>query len=152
MSLLINSPYGGAGLSGMFGNGLITNDFGAPFFFLTVGGFMRVIREKQVRWVVFTGASLAVLCLTHGISVMELGVMLVIIIPLWFIGLHLPNATTFYARAVKIAKAQLASEASAGVPIMGVRPKRALVEPLADTPYQRSWSSYRASLSLLARN
>ncbi len=143
VSLLINSPYGGAGLSGMFGNGLITNGFGALFFFLTIGGFMRVIREKKVRWVVFTSASLALLCVTHGISVMELGVMLLIIIPLWFIGLHLPSATTFYARAVKIAKAQLAAEASMSAPIM-----RPPVEPLADTLYQRSWSSYRKSLSV----
>jgi hypothetical protein len=152
VSLLIDSPYGGAGLSGMFGNGLITNGFGALFFFLTIGGFMRVIRERRARWVVFTGASLAVLCLTHGISVMELGVMMLIIIPLWFIGLHLPNATTFYARAVKMAKALLAAEASAGAPIMGAPimgapTVRALAEPLVDNPYQRSWSSYRSSLS-----
>jgi hypothetical protein len=157
VSLLIDSPYGGAGLSGMFRNGLITNGFGALFFFLTIGGFMRVIREKQARWVVFTGISLAVLCLTHGISVMELGVMLLIIIPLWFIGLHLPNATTFYARAVKIAKAQLAAEASMGAPTLGATtigaktPGAPAMSPsvglFADSPYRRSWSSYRSSLS-----
>jgi hypothetical protein len=154
-SLLIDSPYGGAGLSGMFGNGLITNGFGALFFFLTIGGFVRVIREKQIRWVVFTGISLAVLSLTHGISVMELGVMLLIIILLWFIGLHVPNATIFYARAVKIAKAQLAAEAAPGgptistptisAPTMSATTMSTPAEFLADNAYQRSWSSYRSS-------
>jgi len=151
LSLLIDSPYGGAGLSGMFGNGLITNGFGALFFFLTLGGFVRVIREKKVRWVLFTGISLAVLSLTHGISVMELGVMLLIIIPLWFIGLHVPNAAMFYARAVKIAKAQLVAEAMMSPPAMStpaISPP-AMSTPaefLADNAYQRSWSSYRSSL------
>jgi len=147
VSLLIDSPYGGAGLSGMFRNGLITNGFGALFYFLTLGGFMRVIREKQARWVVFMGASLAVLCLTHGISVMELGVMLAVIIPLWFIGLHLPNAATFYARAVKIAKAELAAEASSSEPTMRPPAEPLPDNPLPDNAYRRSWSSYRSSLS-----
>jgi hypothetical protein len=152
VSLLIDSPYGGAGLSGMFSNGLITNGFGALFFFLSLGGFVRVVREKRARWVLFTAVSLAVLSMTHGISVMELGVTLLIVIVLWFVGLHVPNATTFYARAVKMAKAQLVAEASNGtrpmhappISLPGANPAEGLV---TDDEYQRSWTSYRSSLS-----
>ncbi len=159
VSLLIDSPYGGAGLSGMFSNGLITNGFGALFFFLTLGGFVRVVRQEQVRWVLFTAVSLAVLSMTHGISVMELGVTLLIVIALWFVGLHVPNATTFYARAVKIAKAQLVAEAAsngagpvhvATLSPPGAGPSTGLATDdrfVVDDVYQRSWSSYRSSLS-----
>lgn len=152
LSLLIDSPYGGAGLSGMFSNGLITNGFGALFFFLTLGGSLRAMTQRQVRWVIFTGVSLAVLILTHGISVMVLGVMLPIIIALWVIGLHLPNSATFYARALRMSKAQLSVEARPTAPAPGLasEPPPSLATRSTgaiDEPYQRSWSSYLSSLN-----
>jgi len=150
VSLLIDCPYGGAGLSGLFSNGLITNGFGALFFFLTLGGFARALRQRQARWVIFTAVNLAILILTHGISVMELGVLLPIVILLWLIGLHFPNAGTFYARAVTMAKAQLQAEArsKAAAPGGAAGPSRGtpLSTDAIDEPRKRSWSCYQSSL------
>ena len=150
VSLLIDCPYGGAGLDGLFSNGLITNGFGALFFFLTLGGFARVLRQRQVRWVIFTAVNLAILNFTHGISVMELGVVLPIVILLWVIGLHLPNAGTFYARAVRMAKAQLQAEARSKDAASGGAAGQVTGTPLStraiDEPHKRSWSTYESSL------
>ncbi len=81
LSLAVNNPFGGVGLQGLFGVGLLTHSFAAVFFFVSLGAVLRLIREPGRRWTVFTAVAVAALLVSHGISVMifgaVLGVMLV---------------------------------------------------------------------------
>ncbi|HYA44324.1 MAG TPA: hypothetical protein VED59_01860, partial [Acidimicrobiales bacterium] len=119
LCLMIDSPFGGVGLQGLFGIGLITNQLGALFFFLSFGGFLRVIRHREARWIVFTGVALCLLTITHGISVMILGVTLVIIVVLWVAGLQFPKAPALYSRIATAVREQLAERSSTGFAVAG---------------------------------
>lgn len=68
LTLAVNNPFGGVGLGGLFGIGLATHQLGAIFFFLALGGALRVVHRPTPRWVVFTGVSLAILLASHGLS------------------------------------------------------------------------------------
>jgi hypothetical protein len=74
--LAVNSPFGGVGLQGLFNVGLVTHQFGALFFFLSLGSAIRLLREPTRRWVVLTAVSMAGLLMSHGISVMVFAVVL----------------------------------------------------------------------------
>ncbi|MDQ4089059.1 MAG: hypothetical protein M3163_01960 [Actinomycetota bacterium] len=87
LSLAVNSPFGGVGLTGTFDVGLMTHLFAAPFFFLALGGTMRLLRRSALsdepaphRRIAFTAVVLAVLLASHGISVIVLGALLAVMV------------------------------------------------------------------------
>lgn len=80
LALTVNSPFGGVGLYGLFVIGLVPHQFAAPFFFLALGGIVRLLREPTPTWIVFTALALAALLLSHGRSVIILAVCAAIII------------------------------------------------------------------------
>jgi hypothetical protein len=84
LSLAVNNPFGGVGLQGLFGIGLLTHSFAAVFFFISLGAILRLIREPGRRWTVFATVAVAALLVSHGISVMifgaVLGIMLVTLV------------------------------------------------------------------------
>jgi len=82
LTLAVDSPFGGVGLQGPFNVGLLTHTFAAPLFFLALGGVLRVLVDPRLRWRVFASAALGGLLMAHGISVILLGAVLVILVPL----------------------------------------------------------------------
>lgn len=80
LSLAVNNNFGGVGLQGLFEIGLIPHQFAAPFFFLALGGALRLLQQPNKRWTIFTAAVLAALLISHGRSVVILGVFLVILL------------------------------------------------------------------------
>lgn len=81
LSLCVLSPFGGVGLPGTFGVGLIPNQLGAVLFLLALGGAMRTVADGRGRWVLLTGAALAALLVTHAISAVILAPFLLIVLP-----------------------------------------------------------------------
>lgn len=92
LSLAVNSPFGGVGLNGLFAIGLVPHQFAAPFFFLALGGTLRVLREPKPCWTIFTAHTLAVLVLSHGRSVFILIFVLAIVIVALVVGSRIPAA------------------------------------------------------------
>lgn len=80
LTLTVNSPFGGAGLQGLFGVGLVPHQFGAVFFCLSLGGILRVLHRPTRRWALFTGVTLAILVISHARSLAMLAVILAIIL------------------------------------------------------------------------
>jgi len=98
LSLAVNSPFGGVGISGMFEIGLVTHLFAAPFFFLSLGGTLRLLRrrgprgaETEHRVIAFTAVVLAILLASHGISVIVLGAMLAVALVILLIPVSVPT-------------------------------------------------------------
>ena len=81
LSLCIASPYGGVGLPGTFGIGLIPNQLGGAFFCLALGAILRVAAVPTRRRIVIAALSLAGLFVTHAISALILAVFLLLIVP-----------------------------------------------------------------------
>ncbi len=81
LSLCVASPYGGVGLPGTFGVGLIPNQLGGAFFCLALGAILRVVAAPTRRRIAVAGAALAALFVTHAISAMILAVFLAVIVP-----------------------------------------------------------------------
>jgi hypothetical protein len=77
LSLLVSNPFG-VGLRGLFETGLVPHQVGAVFFCLALGAAVRTIAERRKRWIVLLAASLAALAVTHLISLLILGVMLLL--------------------------------------------------------------------------
>lgn len=73
--LAVNSPFGGAGLAGLFSVGLIPHQLGAIGFCLTLGCLLRLAADPGPRWVLATAASLAATLLTHARTPMILAVL-----------------------------------------------------------------------------
>lgn len=80
LTLAVNNPFGGVGLQGLFNVGLAVHQFGAIFFFLTLGCVLRLIQTPRMRWVIATGAAGAALLVSHGISVILLAPLLLIVL------------------------------------------------------------------------
>ena len=80
LTLAVNNPFGGVGLTGLFDIGLATHQFGAVFFFLSLGGALRLLQHPSPRWTIFTGCSLAVLLTAHGLSVFIFVVLLAVVL------------------------------------------------------------------------
>ncbi|MGH9279841.1 MAG: hypothetical protein ACRD12_17295 [Acidimicrobiales bacterium] len=80
LTFAVNNPFGGVGLQGLFNVGLAVHQFGAIFFFLTLGAVLRLIQTPRLRWVVVTGVFGAALLVTHGISVILLGPLIAIVL------------------------------------------------------------------------
>lgn len=105
LSLAVNSNFGGMGVLGLFGIGLVPHQFAAPVFFLTLGGILRVLRKPSPRWIVFTTVMLAALVISHGRSVVVLAVVVVIVLATMFVAQELerrrpPDLTTLVSREV----------------------------------------------------
>jgi 6-pyruvoyl-tetrahydropterin synthase related domain len=81
LSLTVSSPFGGVGLPGTFGAGLIPNQLGGVFFCLAFGGVLRVMADPRAGWVLFTGLATAALFVTHAIAALILVPFLVIVLP-----------------------------------------------------------------------
>jgi hypothetical protein len=83
--LCVSSPFGGIGLEGTFGIGLIPNQLGAVFTCLALGAMLRLVTDPGPRRVVIAGVALAAVFVTHAISAVILAVLLAIIL-LTFLG------------------------------------------------------------------
>ena len=79
LALVVNNPYGG-GLQAMYNVGLIAQQVAVPFFFLALGGMVRLLRDPQPRWTVLTAISVGVLVVTHTPSLAVLGLVMGIIV------------------------------------------------------------------------
>ena len=78
LALAVNNPFGG-GLQAIYNVGLIAQQVAVPFFFLALGGMVRLLRDARPRWTVLTAASVAALVVTHTPSLAVLGLMFAII-------------------------------------------------------------------------
>jgi hypothetical protein len=85
--LCVSSPFGGIGLVGTFGIGLIPNQLGAVFTCLALGAMLRLVADPGPRRVVIAGVALAAVFVTHAISAVILAVLLAIIL-LTFLGIE----------------------------------------------------------------
>ena len=81
LSLCVSSPFGGVGLPGTFGAGLIPNQLGGVFFCLAFGGVLRVAADPRVGWILFTGVAMAAMSITHAIAALVLVPFLLIVLP-----------------------------------------------------------------------
>jgi len=81
LSLCVLSPYGGVGLPGTFGVGLLPSQLGGVFFCLAFGGAIRVVADRRARWVLLAGVAMAALLVTHAISALILAPFLLIVLP-----------------------------------------------------------------------
>src|SRR4029453_8156750 len=76
----VSSPFGGVGLEGTFGIGLIPNQLGAAFTCLALGAMLRLVADPGPRRMLVAGVALAAVFVTHAISAVILAVLLVIIL------------------------------------------------------------------------
>ena len=83
--LCVSSPFGGIGLEGTFGIGLIPNQLGAVLTCLALGAMLRLVADPGPRRIVMAGVALAAVFVTHAISAVILAVLLAIIL-LTFLG------------------------------------------------------------------
>jgi hypothetical protein len=88
--LCVSSPFGGVGLEGTFGIGLIPNQLGAAFACLALGAMLRLVAHPGPRGVVVAGVALAAVLVTHVISAVILAVLVAIIL-LTFLGTEGPQ-------------------------------------------------------------
>ncbi len=99
--LAVNNPFGGVGVQGLFNVGLVTHQFGSVLFFLALGGVLRVLEDPRRRWIVFTAATLGGLLMSHGISVIILGAVLAVVIPLAMVNVRPLDQTERFRAAVQ---------------------------------------------------
>ena len=78
--LCLSSPFGGVGLEGTFGIGLILNQLGAVFTCLALGAMLRLVTDPGPRRMMVAGVALAAVFVTHAISAVILAVLLAIIL------------------------------------------------------------------------
>jgi hypothetical protein len=83
--LCVSSPFGGVGLEGTFGIGLIPNQLGAAFTCLALGAMLRLVTDPGPRRMMVAGVALAAVFVTHAISAVILAVLVAIIL-LTFLG------------------------------------------------------------------
>ena len=100
LTLAVNNPSGGVGLQGLFNVGLVVHQFGGIFFFLTMGGILRLIDRPTARWTIFSAAAGAALLLSHGISVILLAPLVAIVL-----AVHLVPLTSTERRSERFAVA-----------------------------------------------
>lgn len=83
LALLVSNPYG-TGIQGLFDLGLMENQVAAVFYYLALGGLVRVASDDGWRWVLFTTAALAALVVTHLPSTVVLFPLIAFYLP-WFL-------------------------------------------------------------------
>lgn len=158
LSLAVNNPFGGAGLQGMFSIGLLPHQLGALFFFLTLGGTIRVLRGDRWRWIPFTAVVTAALLLTHGISVIIFVAMLGVVVvtsslPLPSLEAWRDRRAAIIGRAVnaELHRLGLTDEAAAEVPVppIGGTPDRPTFEALRNLAVAFAVAGALAACALL---
>jgi hypothetical protein len=77
LSVLVSTPFG-IGLRGLFETGLVPHQVGAVLFCLALGAAVRTTEDDRRAWIVLLATSLAALAITHLISLLVLGVILVL--------------------------------------------------------------------------
>ena len=108
LALLVSTPFG-VGLRGLFGTGLVPHQVGAVLFCLALGAAVRTTEDDRTVWIVLLATALGALAITHLISLLVLGVVLV----LW---LGLSAATRRLSRAGLM---RLALASAGGVGLCG---------------------------------
>ncbi len=83
LALLVSNPYG-TGIQGLFDLGLMENQVAAVFYYLALGGLMRVASDDGRRWVLVTAGSLGALVVTHLPSTVVLFPLVALYLP-WFL-------------------------------------------------------------------
>jgi hypothetical protein len=89
LSLLVSSVFG-PGIEGLFLVGLQSHQLGAVYFCLALGALLRVPIDDRVRWVVLGAGALALLAITHTISL----AVLLVVLPLSLAFLPLTDRVT----------------------------------------------------------
>ncbi len=89
LSLAVNNPFG-VGIQGTFNVGLLSHQFAVPFFFLALGGVLRLLDDPRRRWMVLTAFSTSALLLSHVVSALifavvlaVMGAFMLITVPAW---------------------------------------------------------------------
>jgi hypothetical protein len=77
LSVVVSSPFG-VGLRGLYETGLVPHQAGAVLFCTALGAAARATGDKRRRWIVLLAGSLAALAVTHLISLLVLGLILVL--------------------------------------------------------------------------
>lgn len=108
LSLAVNSPFGGVGLQGLFNVGLLPHQFAALFFFVALGGSVRLLRGGSRRWVVLTALATAALLMSHGISVIIFGAMLAVV--LLASSVSVPTVEAWRQRKARVVRRAVAEE------------------------------------------
>jgi hypothetical protein len=67
LAVAVNSPFG-VGLHSIYVIGLLPHQMAAVLFCVAIGAAVRTLHDARRRWVVATGASLALLAVTHIVS------------------------------------------------------------------------------------
>jgi hypothetical protein len=80
LSLLVDNPFG-VGLEGIYQNSLVAQQLAAALVFIVLGGALRTLVEPRRRITVFTGVAFSLLLVTHIISTVILGLLLVLAMP-----------------------------------------------------------------------
>ena len=82
LTLTVNSPYGGIGIQGLFGVGLTANLIGAIAFCFALGTLLRLVDNPSTSRVVLAGVGIALLTISHGISMILLCVLMSVLLVL----------------------------------------------------------------------
>ena len=82
LTLAVNSPYGGIGVQGLFGVGLTANLIGAIAFCYALGALLRLIDSPSILRVLLAGVGVALLTVSHGISMILLCVLMTVLLVL----------------------------------------------------------------------
>lgn len=85
LSLLVNSPFGGFGLNGLFGIGLTVNLAGAVALCFAIGALLHLIHEPSTYRALLAGVLFALLVATHGISLILATTLVLILLVLMLI-------------------------------------------------------------------
>lgn len=84
LSLLVNSPFGGFGVSGLFDVGLTVNLPGAVVLCIAVGAILRLMSKPSAYRALLAGVLFALLAATHGISLILAAALLPVLFVLIF--------------------------------------------------------------------
>jgi hypothetical protein len=125
LTLLVSNPFG-PGLGGLYDIGLVSHQVGAVLFFVALGALVRSIADPDPRWVLLAAGSLAVLAVTHLISVM----IMVVLFPLLVAG-ELWRSRRRPAGIGRLAVAGVMSAALAGWWLLPLLVHRDLSGPIA---------------------
>lgn len=82
LSLGVNSPFG-VGLQAIFNVGLLSHELGSVFFFLALGGAVRLLRTPSTGWALFTGVCLSALVVSHDLSALIFATLFAILVALF---------------------------------------------------------------------
>lgn len=123
LSLVVNSPFGGFGLNGIFDVGLTVSLAGAVVLCLAVGSMLRLMGRPSTYCALLTGVLFALLAATHGISLILAAAMVVALFMLKFVDHKVRLWTSRVRLLTKLGK--YCSDAEAGLaPLNSVSAKQ----------------------------